>query len=736
MATTLHTFIDIFDSNFEVEEEVVRVKKIIIPIIQRDYAQGREDADTNRVRERLLESLFQAITDKAITLDFVYGDVDATGVMKPLDGQQRLTTLFLLHWYAAKKEKVDTKEYEFLCNFSYETRYSARMFCNYLVGFTPSFEEVLSEEIIDQAWFPLEWKKDPTISSMLVMLDSISKKFVEVEGIWRRLKEGAISFYFLPIKEMGLTDELYIKMNSRGKPLTSFEHFKAELERYLKDVNEEVAKRIMKKVDIDWTDLLWNYKGEDNVIDDEFLRYFHFVTDIICYKKGGTTQGRSRNEFDILKLYFSKDIDGVDENIDFFEKCFDCWCTLQKKEGVRNFFKKYISTVHEEGKITIENKEDIFEDCLRNYVDIQNGGNRSFPLNRIILLYAIVVYLLNSESVTETEFARRLRVIHNLSRNSNDEISDSELRSSGNRMPAILRQVDSIILQGMVNMEEEKNFNPFQLEEEQGKMLWASEYPDMAERLFALEDHFLLRGQISIVGLEHPEYFERFENLFRCNWDLVDCALLSLGDYGQIERNGWKYQLGSSEIEKAWIALFHNGANQGYNETKSVLAELLDLSEQVDDVLLRDIKEKYISECESKSLFDWRYYYVRYNAFRPGRYGKCSWKKPENGFYNMHMLWTESQWSQNSYHPFLYEVAPKLISRDDLGHIIREGENYLSCENAGFYVRVYGTDEEVEYLPVQRNEDGIDTENRIEKFREFLLNRGYSQSDLEKNVVM
>ena len=167
-----------------------------------------------------------------------------------------------------------------------------------------------------------------------------------------------------------------------------------------------------------------------------------------------------------------------------------------------------------------------------------------------------------------------------------------------------------------------------------------------------------------------------------------------------------------------------------------VLAELLNLSEDVDDALLLDLKEKYISKCESELLFDWRYYYVKYDAFRPRRYGKCSWKKPENGYYNMHMLWTESQWSQNSYHPFLYEVAPKLISRDDLGHIIREGENYLSCENAGFYVRVYGTDEEVEYLPVLRNEEGIDRENRIEKFREFLLNRGYSQSDLEKHEVM
>ena len=50
---------------------------------------------------------------------------------------------------------------------------------------------------------------------------------------------------------MGLTDELYIKMNSRGKQLTQFEHFKAELERELKSIDEETArvfKRYMKEM--------------------------------------------------------------------------------------------------------------------------------------------------------------------------------------------------------------------------------------------------------------------------------------------------------------------------------------------------------------------------------------------------------------------------------------------------------------------------------------------------------
>ena len=264
MSTELHTFMNIFTADFKIDGEAVRLRKILIPIIQRDYAQGRQDAEVRRVRDRFLSSLHKAITEKNITLDFVYGDVDKDGVMTPLDGQQRLTTLFLLHYYVAKKERIEKSEYEFLKKFSYETRYSARDFCLYLVEkYEPSFTKKLSEEIIDQAWFPLDWKKDPTISSMLVMLDDIDKVFKNVEDGWQRLKDGAISFYFLLVKDMGLTDELYIKMNSRGKPLSQFEHFKAELEHSLKAIDEPVCKRIMMKIDREWTNLLWYYRGKD-----------------------------------------------------------------------------------------------------------------------------------------------------------------------------------------------------------------------------------------------------------------------------------------------------------------------------------------------------------------------------------------------------------------------------------------------------------------------------------------
>lgn len=720
MATSIHTFIDIFNSTFDNNGVEVKLKRIIIPIIQRDYAQGRSGSDIMRVRLRFLEALKTAILAEPITLDFIYGDIDDDGVMTPLDGQQRLTTLFLLHWYAARKENIPFEKYNFLKCFSYETRYSSRDFCELLIDFTPEFKNKLSEEIIDESWFPLEWKKDATISSMLVMLDSIQSVFSDVSGIWERLEDTAISFYFLPIKDMGLTDELYIKMNSRGKPLSRFEHFKAEFERKLREVDSKIAERIIKKIDIDWMNMLWRYRGDDNTVDDEFLRYFRFICDILCYKNNDTPQGKSTDEFDLLDVYFSTQCEKCDENIVLFEAFFDCWCKIEKTPDV--FFDSIFAHKHTIGKTVIDRRYDLnlLNDCLRNYADVMNSGRRSFPLPKIVLLYAVVDYLLNQETVSQEQFLRRIRIINNLIRNSADEISDNVKRDGGNRMPAILRQVDSIMLTGAYMDSNEPNFNVHQLAEEKTKAQWLQDNPSMTENLYKAEDHELLYGHISAIGLEHPEYFERFISLFKCDKQIIAKAMLAKGNYSQRNANYWRYQMGSS-WDNSWSNLFHRSGSVGFENTASILREILESQDSFDNDYLMSLVNEYIARCETQGEYDWRYYFLKYNSFFPNRYGMYNWDdfaKP----YEVNVLWTERALSQNAYQPFLYEIDVDNLSRDDLGRsIIRDGKR-IRAHNNGYTVTDISTGEILKDIIIIKNENGIDTEDRILKARKEIIN--------------
>lgn len=78
------------------------ISGITIPRIQRAYAQGRSDAHAVKTRERFLSAIHAGLINNGLTLDFIYGNIQ-NGQLIPLDGQQRLTTLWLLHWYADKK---------------------------------------------------------------------------------------------------------------------------------------------------------------------------------------------------------------------------------------------------------------------------------------------------------------------------------------------------------------------------------------------------------------------------------------------------------------------------------------------------------------------------------------------------------------------------------------------------------------------------------------------------------
>lgn len=721
MSTTLHSFIDIFESEFETDTLPVKVKKIVIPIIQRDYAQGRENPEVNRVRNRFLNSLHEAVTEHPITLDFIYGDIDENGIMTPLDGQQRLTTLFLLHWYAAKKENIPKNEWGFLYDFSYETRYSARYFCADLVGFTPNFNEGLKTQIINQAWFPLDWKKDPTICSMLTMLDAISNEFADVDNLWGILKNGAITFYFLPIKDMGLTDELYIKMNSRGKPLTQFEHFKAELERCLRALDNNIANRILRKIDTDWTDLLWRYRdggngtADDAIIDDEFLRYFKFICDAICYNKGQSPQGRSSDEFDLLQMYFSKKNEDAIYNIQTMESYFDCWCTIPTFANPESFLNSVMSTKHQPGKIVVDTgryKLNIFEDCLHCYND-----KRQFPLNRFVLLYAITFYLRNVNKISYSDFSRRIRIVNNLIQNSVDEVSD---RLDRNRIPAVLKQTEAILLTGAIDDTIENNFNVNQLTEEKEKIEFLVNNPNQAEILFLLEDHPMLKGQIGILGIENLTLADRFFSLFSCNWDKIDCALMATGNYGQKERNGWRYQYASKSMQIAWDELFHKSANNGYETTKAILVKLLLKSESFSNDILENIAENFISECCINNTYPWRYYYVKYSVFRPGSYGKLSNSKSTENPYLFSVMQTKSQWSSNTYMPYLKAVDNDHLSRDDMGQRLVFSDTYITCENASYAVKKISDDSVVDTVEIMQNEAGIDIVDRIQILKMYL----------------
>ena len=257
-------------------------EKIEIPRIQRSYAQGRESEKI--VRDGFLGSIIKTLENKnedRLCLDFIYGDSNNKKFI-PIDGQQRLTTLYLLYWYLNNFEKNTVekeKRKEALRKFTYETRESSKEFCERLSGtsinvedFKNTKEEKISSKIKNQTWYLIQWKDDPTIKAMLTMLDAIEEKlkFKDIQAIKTNAFEEngkRIYFYFIEVKTFGSADELYVKMNSRGKKLTTFENFKSKLEGYMdreifKEDDKKILNKFKKKIDNEWLLYFWNIKKD------------------------------------------------------------------------------------------------------------------------------------------------------------------------------------------------------------------------------------------------------------------------------------------------------------------------------------------------------------------------------------------------------------------------------------------------------------------------------------------
>lgn len=98
-----------------------------------------------------------------------------------------------------------------------------------------------------------------------------------------------MSFHLLRVADMGSPDAFYVKMNSRGKPLTEFEVFKARFEQALARLDETCAKVFSENADGAWSDMFWPMRGsgtanggphrpdDDVIMEPRSWRYLHFA---------------------------------------------------------------------------------------------------------------------------------------------------------------------------------------------------------------------------------------------------------------------------------------------------------------------------------------------------------------------------------------------------------------------------------------------------------------------------
>ena len=605
-------------------------------------------------------------------------------------------------------------------NFTYDIRPSSRDFCAHLVKYTPDWSLSFQSQLKDQNWFMGEWNTDPTIISMLVMLDAIKENFSDVPHLWQTLisDKERIIFFFLPLSENGHSDELYIKMNSRGKKLTAFEHLKAEFEDLYEKDSEE-ARIISHKFDVEWADVFFPYRDQDDIIDNDVMRYFFYISHILCYKQGIS---KVNNEFVLIKLVY-KDSPNARANRKYLEESFDCWFSvLTEYKTIDAFFNKFLSnSAYAKDRVaTFKNLEEyhghqnFFHACIKLY-----QVNNNFAYSDFLFLYGIVTYLINKTKIdfkiSEVDFIERLRILRNLIWNS----SSGEIRGDSDVMQSLLAEVETLMLFGMIDKQLPHRFNGFQEDEEIEKQQKSQEIN--LEVLHKFEDHPLIFGFASGLGYDNLDLVDSFTGeLFTANPDYIKIhrAMLAIDDYCQY--GSVRYYMGNAN-RATWTQLLHRSrVRKNFDEkTMPILRTLLrrlSHNESLDDII-----NGFLSQKESDHHFDWRYYFVKYPEMLRGTDGELTWD--DSNHYVCTTL-NKHQFNGRHWNPFLnvifQRLAPvleneykkKLLELGNYGEnlVIHQPVSSLASTGTGFIYYFKDTNEAWDVA----QEEMIDKIDRIE----------------------
>lgn len=651
--------------------------KIEIPIIQRDFAQGRPDK--KEVRENFLNDLLNALSEnKPLELDFVYGDIHK-GVFQPLDGQQRLTTLFLLHWYVATKENKLEKHANELSKFTYQTRASSREFCTALAtnsGFDlnkllppdDNKGNELSKSIINCPWFFLSWQRDPTIKAMLIMLDAIHEKIsalIPYHDLWGKLiEQHIITFYHLTLEGFGLSDDLYIKMNARGKALTDFENFKARFEQYIKqviyktdkngkEILENGEKVILKdnweknltlndknkdqwtkltketfahKIDTVWTDLFWKYKNDQNLIDDSIIKFIAGVA-IICYARNGESiEGR-------ISLLFNSPSALKPENFPSKEAFDYLTNILDIYSGKENAFDQLIPNNLPLWDLISEENSSLFVEFIKS-------SETSY--RKRTLFFAQTEYLIKQgQNFNPDQFAEWMRVVRNIVQNSG--INSAETLRSAIALITELSVGCGDIYEYLGKYNVKSDFGSAQTKEELLKAKLIKESDAWRVPIFQAEDHPLFLGSIGFLldkgekeEIDLETFKHRLNNAekvfdgkgindkFKKDAIFLRAFVSRFKGWGQLwgfnydgERDTWKYIFGEDYLRPALLQLLDTDPAKW----KGFLSEPSGLTDEpMVDLYLAVHEELYKSELLASITAngcELRYWWSQFIMLRP-----------------------------------------------------------------------------------------------------------------------
>jgi hypothetical protein len=643
---------------------------IEIPKIQRDYAQGRKTEELKF--RKFLEYIKKNLSHK-VFLDFIYG-VKNDNKFIPLDGQQRLTTLFLIYYYVSLEDEF-LNEFN---NFTYDIRTTSKDFLKALVKNWKNLKKNnLVYQIENSNWFFKSWKNDPTVAAILNALRIIEEYFKDVS--LKDLKN--IEFKFLNLNDYKLGDELYIKMNARGKPLNDFQNFKVEFE---KRTSSEP------KFDNEWLDFFWE-KSKENA-EKNFYRFLSYIAEMLYYQ-----QNTINFDFEFYKI-----VEILVENKNFLLKILD---NLNKIDKAIEFINNNVNM------LDIEPIKNFWNEELKN-------------IAQKIIVFEVINYILKYD--IDENLKDFVQVMKNILLNNKKYEKGVIYRQTiaYRDIKPYLESFNKIISNNIYLKLVETKFSfrkeDFNREKEKAKLILKDKKYKYI--IHNLEDFPYFKGNISNVLVENINLLKKYNNaireIFKNEDSLIIRAWYSINDFS-IELPGWtswgkRYYFGR---KKYWDIILQN------NKNRDKLKEFLNL-------FIEKGKLENIIDYSKLSPQDVRYYFIKYPEFSEKYDEKKFISNDLNIFVNKDQFDIEKLNNDNliGYHinPFIYTIGKKLeekfnkrfaySEKGDYPSYLEFDDNYIILENNSF--NLYNKNNKIKWEIKNFGENDI-----IEKMIEILSNK-------------
>lgn len=566
--------------------------EVEIPMLQRDYAQGRKSK--YNIAKDFLEKIFEVLkgNSKNLHIDFIYGYEDNNKFIL-VDGQQRITTLWLIYFVIYKMYNIFDNNIKNLLNkFSYSVRESSKKFCRNLIKKPLELNRELKQSpkdlILNKGGiFGSDLDDDPTIKSMLNMLDLIYKEVINLND--SELKNAVdnlnnITFSIFNMGDYDLGEELYIKMNARGKQLSLYENIKAYIQKGL-DFSENY--KLFSSIDNEWSDFFFDIKNI-NKFDNRgliFLYYsslfFHFnkkITDeeLNNYLSSDVEKNLKYSFFDILKE--NGNLQPLDNTIKILSK-------YKKENPLNNFVEKF--------NTDLSRKDICYFYALLSFVFKINDVN-SFNKNAFDDYYRVCKHFIENHRLDKNEHVKNFFELFNKLSNGYDNIynylsNDKKGSNFHSEIYKLEKRKSKLILKNRENIKE-----------------------NWEEILNKTSDNNFLVGWVDFLFDFSNDNFNKFNEYVELTVNITDKlndnkflnlfqrALLTFGDYSFYATNyyyGNAPQINNFRDREAWNWLL-SGKKDNNKHFKNLLDNLLNLKgnsleEKLEFIISKiDIKNK------------------------------------------------------------------------------------------------------------------------------------------------